>query len=94
MAKKGFYPWLKSLFKKQPPASGVYAGPAECVYAGPEMLSPKKNRPGAEDVYAGPEPPEDPVIEDVYAGPEPPEDPVEDTPGEKPECAPKSRKYP
>ena len=81
MAKKGFYPWIKSIFgKKDPePVECVYAGPVkkplerpapEGVYAGPEYF---ENRgPFTGKVYAGPVPPKDeqPVMEDVYAGPE------------------------
>ena len=76
------YPWIKSIFKKNPKNPGIIEG----VYAGPDMWNGKeKNGPDAEIecVYAGPDmfgdadpvvPEEDQdapeaEIEDVYAGP-------------------------
>ena len=53
---KKSYPLIKRLFRKEPPASGVYAGPDHF----------RKHPAPMEDVYAGPEA----EMEDVYAGPE------------------------
>ena len=73
--KKGFYPWLKSIFCRN-----STRGP-EAVYAGPEYF--RKDDPIAEEVYAGPEffertknesPEEDaPLPPDEEAIPAPPE---------------------
>lgn len=74
MAKKGFYPWIKSIFGKKD------RGPVECVYAGP--VKKPVERPAPEGVYAGPEYFENrgPFTGKVYAGPPiaKKEDPVTD----------------
>ena len=49
-SKKGFYPWIKSIFGKRPPVEGVYAGP--------DMYNEDDDTdddPSMEEVYAGPE---------------------------------------
>ena len=70
--KKGFFPWIKSIFHKEEEEPQ----PIDLVYNGPEIKNPEKpvikKRPAAECVYAGPEyfNESTPFTEKVYAGPE------------------------
>ena len=63
------YPWIKSVFKKKPPVTCVYAGPAVMGKFPMEPQTDDGDSPRTEKVYAGPSPDQRPQFEGVYAAP-------------------------